>query len=48
MKQTVHNKSQQTTFPQVFIGETHIGNCDELYQLDRDGKLDDILGLKRT
>jgi len=48
IKQTINSKSQQTTFPQVFIGETHIGNCDELYQLDRDGKLDDILGLKRT
>ncbi|WP_455209533.1 rhodanese-like domain-containing protein [Kaarinaea lacus] len=48
IKQAVNNKSQQTTFPQVFRGETHIGNCDELYQLDRDGKLDDILGLKHT
>jgi len=48
IKLTIKDKSQQSTFPQVFIGETHIGNCDELYQLDRDGKLDDILGLKRT
>jgi GrxC family glutaredoxin len=48
IKQVIHEKSRQTTFPQVFIGDTHIGNCDELYQLDRDGKLDDILGLKRT
>jgi len=48
IKLTIKDKSQQSTFPQVFIGETHIGNCDELYQLDRDGKLDDILRLKRT
>ena len=32
-----------TTFPQIFIGETHIGGCDELYALDREGKLDGML-----
>jgi glutaredoxin 3 len=33
-----------STFPQIFIGETHIGGCDELYALDRAGKLDAMLG----
>ena len=28
------------TFPQIFIGQTHVGGCDELYALDREGKLD--------
>jgi glutaredoxin 3 len=32
-----------STFPQIFIGETHIGGCDELYALDRAGKLDGML-----
>jgi glutaredoxin 3 len=32
-----------TTFPQIFIGEAHIGGCDELYALDREGKLDAML-----
>ena len=32
-----------TTFPQIFIGATHIGGCDELYALDREGKLDAML-----
>jgi glutaredoxin 3 len=32
-----------TTFPQIFIGETHVGGCDELYALDREGKLDSML-----
>ncbi|MEO1039791.1 MAG: glutaredoxin 3 [Pseudomonadota bacterium] len=31
------------TFPQVFIGETHVGGCDELLALERSGKLDPIL-----
>jgi len=31
------------TVPQIFIGETHIGGCDELYALERAGKLDPML-----
>jgi glutaredoxin 3 len=32
-----------STFPQIFIGTTHVGGCDELYALDRAGKLDALL-----
>lgn len=32
-----------STFPQIFIGETHIGGCDDLYALDRAGRLDAML-----
>jgi len=32
-----------TTFPQIFIGQTHIGGCEELYALDREGRLDSML-----
>ena len=32
-----------STFPQIFIGQIHIGGCDELYALDREGKLDGLL-----
>jgi len=28
------------TFPQIFIGDEHIGGCDDLLALDRSGKLD--------
>jgi glutaredoxin 3 len=31
------------TVPQIFIGETHVGGCDELYALEREGKLDPLL-----
>ncbi len=31
------------TFPQIFIGDIHIGGCDELFELERDGKLDPLL-----
>jgi glutaredoxin 3 len=32
-----------STFPQVFIGDTHVGGCDELYALEEQGKLDAML-----
>ncbi len=31
------------TFPQIFIDKTHIGGCDDLYALDRAGKLDAMI-----
>ena len=33
----------RTTFPQIFIGEHHVGGCDDLYALDREGRLDPLL-----
>jgi len=32
-----------TTFPQIFIGNTHVGGCDDLYALEDAGKLDSLL-----
>ena len=32
-----------STFPQIFIGAIHGGGCDELYSLDREGRLDALL-----
>lgn len=31
------------TVPQIFVGDVHVGGCDELYALERAGKLDDLL-----
>ena len=31
------------TMPQIFIGDTHVGGCDDLHDLDRQGKLDPLL-----
>lgn len=31
------------TVPQIFIGETHVGGCDDLYALEREGRLDALL-----
>ncbi|PQO24706.1 glutaredoxin 3 [Rhodobacteraceae bacterium WD3A24] len=40
MMQRAHGKH---TVPQIFIGDTHVGGCDELYALERAGKLDALL-----
>ncbi len=36
-------RSGRQTIPQIFIGQTHVGGCDDLYALDKAGKLDDML-----
>ncbi len=33
----------RSSVPQIFIGATHIGGCDDLYDLDADGRLDALL-----
>jgi glutaredoxin 3 len=37
-----------STFPQIFIGAMHVGGCDELYALDREGKLDPLLASEQA
>jgi glutaredoxin 3 len=32
----------RTTVPQIFVDGRHIGGCDDLYALERDGKLNDL------
>ena len=36
-------RSGRHTVPQIFIGETHVGGFDDLYELDKSGKLDTLL-----
>ena len=36
-------KTGQRTVPQIYIGDTHVGGCDDLYDLERQGKLDSLL-----
>jgi glutaredoxin 3 len=36
-------RSGRRTVPQVFIGERHIGGCDDLYALDGSGELDRLI-----
>lgn len=36
-------KTGRRTVPQIYIGETHVGGCDDLHELDRQGRLDALL-----
>ena len=36
-------RTGQRTVPQIFIGDTHVDGCDELYALERAGELDPLL-----
>lgn len=31
------------TVPQIFVGDTHIGGCDDLYRLESTGQLDELM-----
>ncbi|HVZ70603.1 MAG TPA: glutaredoxin 3 [Rhizomicrobium sp.] len=39
----MEEKSGRRTVPQIFIGGRHIGGCDDLIELDAEGKLDPLL-----
>jgi glutaredoxin 3 len=39
----IHRANGRTTVPQIFIGSQHIGGCDDLFALDRDGRLDSLI-----
>ena len=42
-KEMIQRTNGGSTFPQIFINETHVGGCDELMALERAGKLDALL-----
>jgi glutaredoxin 3 len=43
LRQEMMQRSGRTTFPQIFVGETHIGGCDDMMLLERRGELDPLL-----
>jgi len=42
-EQMIQRARGRTTVPQIFIREHHIGGCDDLFALDRAGRLDDLI-----
>jgi glutaredoxin 3 len=39
----MQRRSRRYTVPQIWIGDTHVGGCDDLYELERKGKLESLL-----
>ena len=44
-RRMVQKAGGRMTVPQIFVDDSHIGDCDEIYALDRAGKLDSLLKL---
>ena len=42
-RQEMIERAGRRTFPQIFVGETHVGGCDELHALEDRGGLDPLL-----
>lgn len=42
-REEMMQKTQRRTVPQIYIGETHVGGCDDLVALDAAGKLRPLL-----
>lgn len=42
-QQMLQRSGGARTVPQIFIGKTHVGGCDDLFALERQGKLDTLL-----
>ena len=36
-------RSNRSTVPQIFIGDRHVGGCDDLFELDHSGELDRLI-----
>jgi glutaredoxin 3 len=42
-KEMIARANGRSTYPQIFIGPTHVGGCDDLYALEEAGELDPLL-----
>lgn len=43
LRREMMQRSGRSTFPQIFVGEKHIGGCDDMMLLERRGELDALL-----
>jgi glutaredoxin 3 len=43
LREEMIERSNRRTVPQIFIGDKHVGGCDDLFELDRSGELDRLI-----
>ncbi|WP_022705804.1 MULTISPECIES: glutaredoxin 3 [Paracoccus] len=43
LREAMTKRAGKRSVPQIFVGDFHVGGCDELYAMDRAGKLDPLL-----
>jgi GrxC family glutaredoxin len=44
-REEMESRANRTSVPQIFIGDTHVGGCDDMYELEDRGELDALLDL---
>lgn len=44
-EEMISKSNGRMTVPQIFINETHIGGCDDIYNLENNGELDRLLSI---
>ncbi|MER8828442.1 glutaredoxin 3 [Mesorhizobium sp. M0938] len=42
-REMISRANGRSSFPQIFIGDTHVGGCDDLHELEAEGRLDRLL-----
>jgi glutaredoxin 3 len=42
-REMIQRANGGSTFPQIFVGDVHVGGCDDLHELDAQGRLDGLL-----
>jgi len=45
-KEMIQRAGGASTFPQIFVGDVHVGGCDELLGMEQAGKLDGLLAME--
>ncbi len=48
LREALYSRAGKRTVPQIWIGDVHIGGCDDLLELERAGKLDALLAETET
>ncbi|MDE1462477.1 glutaredoxin 3 [Spartinivicinus poritis] len=43
VRRQMAEKAGRTSVPQIWIGKQHVGGCDDLYALEREGRLDPLI-----
>jgi glutaredoxin 3 len=43
LREEMMERSGRRTVPQIFIGDRHVGGCDDLFELERSGELDRLI-----
>ena len=47
-REMIQRANGRSTFPQIFVGDHHVGGCDELHALERQGRLDALLASEKA